>query len=150
MFEFLQSLGQNIVNGFNYIVQWVGSIFISIFNALKEFIATIFRPLILFFNSLWYLLEKCFDIIVIAIQVIFGLFKVMGAVIYGAINTFSQLIGFSGSTDYYYIPEAYKNGFDSVTSFLGQTGLNTIAIIMTVFIWMLTAYAVIRIAGGER
>ena len=150
MFEFLQSLGQNIVNVFNYIVQWVGSIFISIFNALKEFIATIFRPLILFFNSLWYLLEKCFDIIVIAIQVIFGLFKVMGAVIYGAINTFSQLIGFSGSTDYYYIPEAYKNGFDSVTSFLGQTGLNTIAIIMTVFIWMLTAYAVIRIAGGER
>lgn len=150
MFEFLQSLGQNIVNGFNYIVQWLGSIFISIFNALKDFIATIFRPLILFFNSLWYLLEKCFDIIVIAIQVIFGLFKVMGAVIYGAINTFSQLIGFSGSTDYYYIPEAYKNGFDSVTSFLGQTGLNTIAIIMTVFIWMLTAYAVIRIAGGER
>jgi len=150
MFEFLQSLGQNIVNGIAQMFAWLGGIINSLWSGFKEFIAAILRPLLLFFQGIWYLLTKCFDIVVLAVQVIFGLFKVIMSIIVGIFHTFSSLLGFSGSSDYYYIPSAYQNGYNGVTNFMNQTGLSTIAIIMMVFIWMGTAYAVIRIAGGER
>ncbi len=150
MFEFLQGLGQSIVNGIGLVIQWLGSLFIDIWNGFKEFIALIFEPLLLFFNGLWYLMEKCFDIVVLTVQVVFGLFEVVGSIIFGVINTFSQLMGFSGRTDYYYMPDAYQQGYEGVVNFLSQTGLNTIALIMAVFVWLLTAYSVIRIAGGNR
>ena len=150
MFEFLQSLGQGIVNGLKTMFAWLGSLFVSIFNGVKEFIATIFRPLILFFQGLWYLLGKCFHIVVLVIQVIIALFKVLGSIIIGIISTFAQLLGYSGSSSYYYVPDAYQPGWNSVSTFLNQTGLSNIAMVMAVFIWIMTAYAVIKIVGGER
>lgn len=150
MFEFLQSLGQNIVNGIVQLFLWLGSLFTNLFNGFKEFVAAIFRPLLLFFQGIWYLLTKCFDIVVLAVQVIFSLFKVFMAIITGIFHTFSGMMGYSGNSDYYYIPNAYQQGFNGIARFLEQTGLSTIALIMIVFVWILTAYAVIRIAGGER
>lgn len=150
MFEFFQSLAQNIVNGIDQMFAWLGGIFSSLWNSFKEFIAALFRPLLLFFQGIWYLLTKCFDIVVLVIQVVFGLFKVVISVIFGIFNTFAQLLGFSGSTDYYYMPGAYQQGYYGVSGFLNQTGISTIALIFAVFIWIMTAYAIIRIAGGER
>jgi hypothetical protein len=150
MFEFLQNLGQNIMNGIVAVFTWLGNFISDLWNGFKNFIAAIFRPLLLFFNGLWYLLTKCFDIVVLSVQVIFGLFKVVWSVIAGIFHTFATLMGFSGSADYYYMPGAYQQGYDGVSGFLNQTGLNTIALIMMAFLWIITAYAVIKIAGGER
>jgi hypothetical protein len=150
MFEFFQSLAQNIINGIGQMFSWLGGVFSSLWNWFKEFIAAIFRPLLLFFQGIWYLLTKCFDIVVLAVQVIFGLFKVIMSVIVGIFHTFAGLLGFSGSSDYYYMPDAYSHGYNVVAEFLNQTGLSTIASIMIVFIWIATAYAVIRIAGAEQ
>lgn len=150
MYEFLQNLGQNIVNGIGQMFSWLGNVFIGMFNALKEFFASLFRPLLLFFQGFWYLITKCFDIVVLAVQVIFGLFKVLMSIIIGVFNTFSGLMGFSGSSDYHYVPGVYQQGYNGVANVLNQTGFSTIAIIMTVFIWLATTYAVVRIAGGDR
>lgn len=150
MFEFLQSLGQNIVNGIAQMFAWLGGIINSLWNGFKEFIAAIFRPLLLFFQGIWYLITKCFDIVVLVVQVVFGLFKVFMSIVVGIYHTFSGLLGFSGSTDYYYMPYAYQQGYNGVANFLNQTGLSTIALIMIVFVWIITAYTVIRIAGGSR
>lgn len=150
MYEFFQSLFQYIANFIIGIAHWFGQLLTNLWEGFKQFIALIFRPLLLFFQGLWYLLEKCFDIVVLAVQVIFGLFKVMGSIILGVFHTFAGLMGFSGRTDYYYLPQVYQQGWDGVFNFLSVTGVNTIALIMAVFVWLLTAYAVIRIAGGER
>lgn len=150
MFEFLQSLGQNIINGIGQMFAWLAGIFSSLWDSLKEFFAALFRPLLLFFQGVLYLLTKCFDIVVLAVQVIFGLFKVLMSIIAGILNTFAGLMGFSGSTDYYYMPDAYQHGYNGVVNLLNQTGISTIATIMAVLVWMITAYAVIRIAGGAR
>ncbi|MDD2230791.1 MAG: hypothetical protein PHY48_15500 [Candidatus Cloacimonetes bacterium] len=150
MYEFFQGIGQNIVNSIQVVIWWLASFFQDIWQGFKDFVVAIFKPLILFVQGLWYLLEKCFDIVVLSVQCVFGLFKVLGSVIFGVFNTFAQLLGFSGSTDYYYMPGAYQQGFDGVSNFFSQTGLNVVATIMMAFIWILTAYALIRIAGGER
>jgi len=150
MYEFFQSLGQNILNGIITIAHWFGSIFTGLWTAFKSFMAQLFQTIILFFQGVWYLITKVFDIVVLVVQVLFGLFHVVWSVVVGIFSTFAQLLGFSGSTDYFYLPHAYQQGFSGVTGFLSQTGFNTVAYIAAAFIWMLTAYAVIRIAGGEK
>lgn len=150
MYEFFQGLFQNGLNSLHALFVWIGSLIESFFGALKTVLITLFQPIIAFFLGIAYLLAKCFHIAVLVVQVIFGLFKVVFGVILGIFNTFAQLLGFSGSTDYYYLPNAYQHGWNAVTEMLSSTGVHTIAILMTVFVWLITAYAVIRIAGGDR
>lgn len=150
MYEFFQSLFQHLLNGIITIANWFGQIFQNLWNGLKQFFALLFEPLLLFFKGLWYLITKVFDIVVLSVQVIFGLFKVVWAIVAGIFNTFASLMAFSGTTDYYYLPGAYQQGWDGVAGFFVRTGLNTIALVCCVFCWILTAYAVIKIAGGER
>lgn len=150
MFEFFQGLGQNIIGAIVSIFSWLGNFISDLFDGFKEFTAAIFRNLLLFFNGIWYLLTKCFDIVVLSVQVVLGLFKVLMSIIVGIFHTFTTLLGFSGSSDYFYLPLVYQKGYSGVADFLDQTGINTMALIMVVFIWIATAYAIIRIAGGER
>lgn len=150
MYEFFQGLFQNVISILYVFFTWIGSTLESFFGALKTVLVTLFQPVVAFFLGIAYLLSKCFYIAVLVVQVIFGLFKVVLGVIMGVFNTFAQLLGFSGSTDYYYLPTAYQPGWSAVTDVLNSTGVHTIAILMTVFVWLITAYAVIRIAGGER
>ncbi len=150
MYEFFHGLFQNGINVIWSFFSWIGNVLETLFGALKTVLITLFQPVIAFFLGIAYLLTKCFYIAVLVVQVIFGLFKVVLGVILGVFNTFAQLLGFSGSTDYYYLPNAYQPGWNAVTDILSSTGVHTIAILMTVFVWLITAYAVIRIAGGER
>lgn len=149
MYAFFQSLFQNLLNSIISLAQWFGGIFTGLFNAIKSFFTTLFGPIILLVGGIWYLITSLFSIIVLIIQVVLGLLGVVVAVIGGVINTFSGLLGFSGSTAYYALPSAYQQGFSAVTGFISNSGFNTIAYIMAAFVWMATAYAVIKIAGGN-
>lgn len=150
MYEFFQGLFQNGISALYTLFTWIGSLLESFFSALKTVLVTLFQPVIAFFLGIAYMLAKCFHIAVLVVQVIFGLFKVVFSVILGVFNTFAQLLGFSGNTDYYYLPNAYQPGWNAVADVLNHTGVHTIAVLMTVFVWLITAYAVIRIAGGDR
>lgn len=150
MYEFFYGLFQNLVNAFRSFFTWVGGLFQGLFEGIRNIFIALLKPVVLFFKGFFYMLGKCFYIVVLVIQVVFGLFKVVGAVTAGAFNTFAQLLNFSGSTGHYYLPGAYQQGWSSVTNFFNSTGFSTIALIMAAFIWLMTAYAVIRIAGGEK
>ena len=148
MFTFFQSIFQSLLNGISSIAQWFGSLITNFFNALKSFITAIFGPIVLLVGGIWYLITSIFNIVVLVIKVVLGLLGVVVAVIGGVINTFSGLMGFSGSTSYYVLPGVYQQGFSAVTSLLGSTGFNTLAYIFAAFVWMGTAFAVIKIAGN--
>lgn len=150
MYQFFQTLIQGLMDGISTIGNFFGSALGNLFNALKGFITTLFKPLILLFEGIWYLITSIFVVVVLVIKLIFGLFHVVIAVIGGIFSTFGQLLGFTGTTSYYYLPSAYSQGFYGIADILNQAGFNTIAYIMAAFVWMLTAYAVIKIAGGER
>lgn len=150
MYEFSQSLLEKVVNALGTFFAWIGTLLQGLFNALKTVLVTIMHPLVAFFTGIAYLLSKCFYIVVLVVQVIFGVFKVVIGITLGVFNTFAQLLSFSGSTDHYYLPEAYRQGWNAVADVLSSTGVHTIAVIMTVFVWLMTAYAVMRIAGGDR
>ncbi|MEL7656938.1 MAG: hypothetical protein AAGU75_13650 [Bacillota bacterium] len=150
MYNFFQSLIQNMMNAITNIANWFGSIFQGFFTGIKGFITTLFKPLILLFEGVWYLITNLFSIVVLVIKLILGLFHVVAAVIGGIFSTFGQLLGFTGITSYYHLPTAYHEGFYGIANILNQAGFNTVAYIMAAFVWMITAYAVIRIAGGER
>lgn len=149
MYEFFYGLFQNLIQALRTFFAWLVSLLQGFFEAIKSVLVAIFKPVVAFFLGIAYLLQKCFYIVVLVVQVIFGLFKVVIGVILGVFNTFAQLLAFGGSTEYYYMPEAYRPGWDAVTGVLSSTGVHTIAVIMTVFVWIITAYAVIRIAGGD-
>jgi|GEM_PF-3444378 len=148
MYAFFQSLFQNLLNGISSIANWFGSIFTAFFDGIKSFFTALFGPIILFLGGIWYLITSIFNIIVLIVQVVLGLLGVVSAVVGGVFNTFSGLMGFSGSTAYYALPSAYQQGFNAVTGFISDSGFNNLAYIMATFIWMGTAYAVIKIAGG--
>lgn len=148
MYAFFQSLFQYLLNGINATALWFGSVFTGFLDAIKSFFTALFGPIVLFVGGIWYLITSIFDIIVLIIQVVLGLLGVVSAVVGGVFNTFSGLMGFSGSTAYYALPSAYQQGFNAVTGFISNSGFNTLAYIMATFIWMSTAYAVIKIAGG--
>jgi len=150
MYEFFRTLLNNFLTVLSGFFGWLGDLTEGFFEGIKNFFAVLFEPLILFFKGIFYLLDKCFDIAVLVVQVVFGLFKVLGSVVAGVFNTFSQLLSYQGSSSYYSMPSAYQGGWDVVAGFLNSTGFSTIAVIMCVFIWLITAYAVIKIAGGER
>lgn len=150
MYEFFRSLGQHILNGVLAGIKWIASVLVCLWNAFKEFMGDFFEIIILVFKGFWYLIESIFSIVVLVIQVVLGLFKLVLAVVSGIFQTFYNLLTFSGSTSHYQLPSAYQQGFNSVTGFFGTTGFNTIAAIALVFVWIVTAFAVIKIAGGER
>lgn len=150
MFDFFESLGQRILDGIGNASQWFGSLSVGFFEGLKGFITTLFSPLILLVEGIWYLISNLFDIVVLVIQVIIGLFYVLTGVTGGIFITFGQLMSFTGSTNNYILPSEYQQGLSFFTDFMSQSGLNNIAYIMAVFVWLLTAYAVIRIASGDR
>jgi hypothetical protein len=152
MFDFFSSLFQSLLNGIlggvNWLASSIGNFFTEFFNGITQFLINLFSPLILFFQGFWYLITSLFNIIVLIVQVILGMLGVLTAIIGGVINTFSELLGFSGSTAYYALPSAYQQGFNAVIGLLGQTGFNTMAYIMAVFVWIATVYAAIKIAGS--
>lgn len=150
MYNFFQSLSQGLFNGISAIANWFGGLLSNLFGGLKDFITSLFAPLILLFQGIWYLITSIFTVVVLVIQVILGLFYVAAGIIGGIFTTFSSLMGFTGSTSYYYLPSAYQQGFNSVTDVLNQSGFNTLAYIVAAFVWMMTAYALIKIVGGER
>ena len=150
MFEFFEKLFQYLVIALRGFFSWIGDLFQGLFEGIKSIFVALFKPIITFFQGFFYLLDKCFYIIVLVIQVIFGLFKVVGAVTVGIFNTFGQLLSFSGGSGYYYMPESYQQGWNTVAGFFNSTGFGTIALLMSAFIWIMTAYAVIRIAGGDK
>lgn len=150
MYEFFHGLFQGFLDKLLGFFTWLGTLFQGMFQGIEELFTALFKPIIVFLNGIFYLLTQCFYIVVLVVQVVFGIFKVLGAVIAGIFNTFSQLLSFTGGTGHYSMPSEYQQGWGIVTDFLNSTGFSTIAVIMTAFIWMMTAYAVIRIAGGER
>lgn len=147
MYEFFKGLFDGLLGGIGSFFTWLGSLLGSMFNGLKSILIALFEPILIFLDGFVYLLTKCFSIVTLVVQLVFGMFKVLGGVIAGAFNTFSQLLNYSGSKSYHYMPEAYRPGWNVVKTFLDSTGLGTIALILCVFIWLATAYAVIRIAG---
>lgn len=150
MYEFFQSLIQNLANAISSLFTWLGGVLQSFFNALKEALVFILTPIINVFQWLLYTLSRAFLVVIWVLQVIYGLFKVLISIVYGVFNTFYGLLAFSGSTSYYILPEAYQEGWNQVANLLNGTGFSTIALIMAVFVWLMTAYAFIRIAGGEK
>ena len=149
MYDFFQSIFQWLLNGIISIAHWFGGIITGLFNGIKAFFAALFGPIILLLGGIWYLITSVFNIIVLIVRVVLGLLGFVTAIVGGVFNTFSGLMGYSGSTSYYALPSAYSQGFNAVTGVLNQTGFNTIAYIMATFVWMATAYAVIKIAGGQ-
>jgi len=149
MYEFFKSLFQSLLNGIISIAQWFGSIFTGFFNAIKSLLINLFEPIVLFIGGIWYLITSIFSVIVLIVKVVLGLLGVVYAIVGGVFSTFSGLLGFAGSTDNFVIPDAYQQGFSAVIGFISNSGFNTLAYIMASFVWLGTAYAVIKIAGGQ-
>jgi hypothetical protein len=154
MWQFFQDLIQSLADGIGDAFSWLGGVLSSFFEALKHFFALLLQPLLSLVNGILYLLDQVFTIVVLVVQVVFGLFRLLGSVIVGLFNTFTQLLYFarpdgSGGLDYYHMPSAYSQGYNAVADFLGLTGFGTLALILAVFVWILTAWAVVKIVGGE-
>ncbi len=150
MYDFFHGLFESALEFIRSLFAWLGELLGDFFDGIKGFLINIFQPVLTLIEGVFYLLTQCFIIAILVVQIVFGLFKIVAGIMIGAYSTFMQLLDYSGSTSYYYMPDLYQGGWNMVFSFINETGLNTMALLMAVFIWLATAYAVVRLAGGER
>lgn len=148
LFSFLSNLGSEIVDGISSLANFLGRTLNNLFEALKQVLVWLFQPIYDLIMGFVYLLIKIGELLIFIVRIIARLFQIAEEIISEIYNT---LLGFSytGSTNYYHIPSAYNDLFQQVTGFFNQTGFNTIAYIMAVFVWILAAYAAIKIMTRE-
>lgn len=154
MWQFFQDLAQAFMDRIGDALSWLGMVWTDLFNALKQFFALLLAPLLSLVKGILYLLQQSFVVVVLVVQVVFGLFELLGGIIVGIFSTFGQLLAYAGSgtggEEYYYLPSAYQEGWRMVADYLNTTGFGTLALVLAVFVWLVTAYGVIRIVGGEK
>lgn len=146
MFEFFETIGQYILDGLAYFFGVLGNFISGAFNTLLNFLGIIFKPILWLINGFLYLLEKIFQIVVLIIQIIYHLFLVLWSIAEGLFRTLFSF-NYTGTSQYYRLPSQYSEGFTAVSGFLSNTGFNTIALILAVFVWILGAIIIIRMIG---
>jgi len=140
----LDGLGRFIGGTIGNLGNLIGGLLEKLLNAIITFFSYIFRPILDIIMGLWFFLQQLFNVIILIIMIIARLFQIVGQLISEVMGV---IFGFNytGSYSYYNIPNAYQSGFYSVLSFLDETGFSKIALIAAFFIWICTAYAVIKI-----
>lgn len=153
LFSALNSLFGNLFttlsNGFTSLMNFMGSLFTNLWNSISTFFTTLFKPILDLVDGILYLITQSFTIIVLALKVIASLFGLVISFADGIITTITSFLGWSGSTQYYSLPDPINQGFTALLGLTGQMGLDTLPLVLCVFIWLLTGYGVFRIVGGR-
>lgn len=143
------NLFTTISNGFTSLMNFIGSVFTSLWNAISTLLTNLFKPILDLVDGILYLFTQSFTIIVLALKVIASLFGLVISFADGIITTITSFLSWSGSTQYYSLPDPINQGFTSVLGLTGQMGVNILPLVLCVFIWLVTGFSVFRIVGGR-
>lgn len=122
----------------------------NMWTAIKQFISTIFKPILDLVYGILYFIAQIFVVIKLVIKLMAHIFLLFIAISMGFINTITSLANWSGGSEYFIIPDSYTQGFSFVMEFADSAGINLLAGIAAVGVWLITGYATIRLAGGNR
>lgn len=142
--EKLHSIGQAIGSA----VSSLSGTLQNMWDGLKQFFSSMFKPVLDLVYGILYLLATVFQIIKLVIILIVNVFSIFVAIAAGFINTVMGLTNWSGGSEYFSVPDPYQQGFSFVIDFISMSGLNLIAGIAAVGIWVITGYATIKLATG--
>lgn len=143
------SMFSTVGSFFANITAYLGNVLSSFFNAIVVFLNTLFKPILDFFDAILYLFQQAFILAVLVLKVIAALFGLIVSLGAGLINTIVGFTTWSGSTQYYSMPDPLQQGVIAVTGLLNQTGFESLPLVLAVFIWIMTAMGVIKIIGGR-
>ncbi len=121
----------------------------NLWNAIKQFFSAIFKPMLDLVYGFLYLIAQVFVVIKLIIKLIAQLFLLFLAISAGFLNTITNFSNWSGGSEYFSIPESYNQSFGFVMDFIDSTGVNLIAGIAAVGVWIITAYTSIKIITSE-
>jgi hypothetical protein len=159
MFEFFGGLFINMLNWFGQklndlgeffggaigkLGNLIGGLLEKLFQGIVNVLSFLFRPILDVLMGIWFFIQQLFNIVILVIKIIVRLFQIIGELINEVIRAIFGL-NYTGSQAYYRLPNAYQSGFLSVVEFLDETGFSKIALIFAFFIWIATAYAVVKI-----
>ena len=123
----------------------------NMWNAIKQFFSTIFKPILDLVYGILYLIKQIFIVIKLIIQLIAHTFLLFVAIGAGFINTIMGLTNWSASSEYFSVYTEYAQSFEFVIGFAASSGVNLVAAIAAVGVWVLTAHAGVRlVTGGSR
>lgn len=131
---FLQNLGSVITNAF-------GVLFQGIINVLKF----IFKPIFALVAIIFYLIYKIAELVVMLIKVLVAIGKLLYSFVIGLFNTIGSLSWSGSSADH----GSWSGAFAEVFQALETYQLNKIAYVISFFIWVTTAFAVIKILSNR-
>lgn len=140
----LNDLGQFLGGAIGELGNLIGGLLEKLLQGIVNVLSFLFRPILDILMGIWFFIQQLFNVVILVIQIIVRLFQIVGQMISEVI---SAIFGFkyTGSQVYYRLPNAYESGFMAVINFLDETGFSKIALIFAFFIWIMTAYAVIKI-----
>lgn len=123
---------------------FLGKVLKNAFDLIVQVLGFFLSPILAIILGIVFFIQQVMNIAILIIRIIARLFQIAGQLIG---EVFGALYGlnYTGSTSYYVLPNAYQSGFMAIINFLNQTGLSKIALILAFFIWIMTAYAVVKI-----
>jgi len=140
----LDALGGFIGGLIGRLGDFLGSILKNAFDVLIKVLGFFLSPILAVILGIVFFIQQVMNIAILIIRIIARLFQIAGQLIG---EVFGALYGlnYTGSTSHYVLPSAYQSGFMAIINFMDQTGLSKIALILAFFIWIMTAYAVVKI-----
>jgi len=132
-----------IAAGFNYLWDFLK----QLGWWLLDGIAYLLRPVFEFFGSIFYFVYKIGVVLVKIVEIVLAMGRLLIGLCTGLFRTITGL-GYSGRPAA--IPDSYQEVFDRIQPIFITLQLDKVAYLVQFAIWIMTAFAAIRIIGAMR
>lgn len=145
-----------IIDGFNNIIDFLGSIFGKVFDFFAKFFEGLINILLVplqlivsFLEGVFYFISKLFEVVVLIVQIFVALFQFIFALIAGIVRSITSWLTFSVKGNISF-PSVSESGFATVIDILDGTGILTVLpIVATAFVWFYFVIKMIGLFGGQ-
>lgn len=145
-----------IIDGFNNIIDFLGSIFGKVFDFFAKFFEGLINILLVplqlivsFLEGVFYFISKLFEVVVLIVKIFVALFQFIFALIAGIVRSITSWLTFSVKGNISF-PSVSESGFSTVIDILDGTGILTVLpIVATAFVWFYFVIKMIGLFGGQ-
>lgn len=145
-----------IIDGFNNIIDFLGSIFGKVFDFFAKFFEGLINILLVplqlivsFLEGVFYFISKLFEVVVLIVRIFVALFQFIFALIAGIVRSITSWLTFSVKGNISF-PSVSESGFSTVIDILDGTGILTVLpIVATAFVWFYFVLKMIGLFGGQ-
>lgn len=141
----LNWFGSFFQNLFNVLLRFLSDLFGGLINGLITVLKFLFKPLLALVAIIFYLVYKLGELIVMLLSVLLAIGKLLYSFILGLFKTLAGLVWTAAPPDH----GAWSHPIKQVFIALEPYQLGKVAYVLSFAIWLMTAYAAIKILSSR-